>query len=112
MKSGFTLVEVLVALVVLEVGLLGVVGTLLLAARHLDEAQALEGAATVMERTYEELREGLPSGEGTASGREVVPGGEVRWEVLGGDMFRVEFIPEARLPPSTVYGASPPGSFP
>lgn len=105
MRGGFTLVEVLVALVVLEVGLLGVVGTLLLATRLLNEAQVMEGATTVMERMYEEVRQGPAPGKAPPPGSEVVPGGEVRWEALGGGRFRVDFIPEGRVPAATVHGA-------
>lgn len=43
-RRGFTLVEVVVALVVLGAGVLGVVGGALLAARALREAEAVEGA--------------------------------------------------------------------
>jgi len=75
-RVGFTLVEVMVALVVLEVGLLGVVGTLVLAARTLTRAELEEEGAAEVERVLDSLiAAGVTSGDGTVPSR----GGEVRW---------------------------------
>ena len=80
-RSGFTLVEILVALVVLEVGLLGVVGTLWLAARTLTRAEILERGVGVMEGVYDSLSsETAPS-----DGWRPSPPGQVRWSVSGRD---------------------------
>lgn len=81
MRKGFTLVEVLVALVLLEVGLLGVVGTLVLAARTLARAELEERGVAEVERVLDSLSAaGVSSGEG----RSPVRGGEVRWWADGG----------------------------
>lgn len=86
-RRGFTLVEVLVALILLEVGLLGVVGTLLLATRTLTHAELEERGAAVAERVLDSLSAaGVSSGEGRAD----VRGGEVRWRASGG-VVHVEF---------------------
>lgn len=74
-RRGFTLVEVLVALLVLEVGLLGVVGTLVLAAATLADAAELERAVTVMEAAYDQAARGV----GPADGQVPVGAGWVRW---------------------------------
>lgn len=80
-RSGFTLVEILVALVVLEVGLLGVVGTLWLAERTLTGAEILERGVGVMEGVYDSLSsEAAPS-----DGWRPSPPGQVRWRVSGSD---------------------------
>jgi len=61
---GFTLVEVVVALLLLEVAVLGVVGTLVLARRTLTEAEALERAVTGVERVVDSLMASGPMVEG------------------------------------------------
>lgn len=82
-RRGFTLVEVLVALVLLEVGLLGVVGTLVLAARTLTRAELEERGAAEIARVVDSLvAAGLAAGEG----RVPVRGGEVRWRAEGGQL--------------------------
>ncbi|GMV07129.1 MAG: hypothetical protein AMXMBFR53_34040 [Gemmatimonadota bacterium] len=87
-RGGFSLVEILVAVVVLEVGLLGVVGTLVLAARELEGAQRLERAVSAMEAIYDSLR---ASGAGGGEGYTRLEGGGVAWEVGGGGALRVEY---------------------
>lgn len=85
-RSGFTLVEILVAVVILEVGLLGVVGTLWLASRTVTRAELLERGVEVMEGVYDSL-----AGEPTASdGTKSVDLGQVEWFVNGRDL-RLEF---------------------
>lgn len=85
---GFTLVEVLVALVVLEVGLLGVVGTLLLAARTLRKAERLEGAVAEVQRVFDSL---AAVAGGPGQGRQPSHLGEVWWSADGQGVLRVEF---------------------
>jgi len=72
---GFTLVEVVVALVLLEVAVLGVVGTLALARRTLAEAEALERGVTGVERVVDSLRASGFSGDGDVAH----PWGRVTW---------------------------------
>lgn len=105
MSRGFTLVEILVALVILQVGLLGVVGTLVLAARVLNQARDLEVAVAALEAVYDSLRladgtEGRgearlgpgilswSAGADGALGLRYVVGGEVVGEVFGGAEVR------------------------
>ena len=79
---GFTLVEVLVAVVVLEVGLLAVVGTLWIAVHTLTEAEGLERGVAMMEGIYDSL-----SGEGAPTdGSKPLSPGMVRWVVHGRDV--------------------------
>lgn len=89
-RSGFTLVEILVALVVLEVGLLGVVGTLVLAARTLTRAEVHERGVAELEQLWDSLR----WVEAPGSGARERPWGVATWaprdgglslEFLGGD---------------------------
>ncbi|HSW31859.1 MAG TPA: prepilin-type N-terminal cleavage/methylation domain-containing protein [Longimicrobiales bacterium] len=82
-RRGFTLVEVLVALVVFEVGLLGVVGTLWLAAATLARAERTERGVAQLERLYDSLA----SVAAPASGTLVAPSGTVRWRPAGGDLL-------------------------
>jgi prepilin-type N-terminal cleavage/methylation domain-containing protein len=72
---GFTLVEVLVALLVLEVGILAAAGTLLVAARTLRRSEAEARAVNVVESVLDSLQGGADAGafarvtaEGTLSG--------------------------------------------
>lgn len=77
--GGFTLVEVLVALAILEVGMMAAAGTLLLAARVMAEAARTERAAADVAA----LADSLLAGAG-ASGSEVErPGYRLRWERSG-----------------------------
>lgn len=87
-RHAFTLVEVLAAMVVLEVGFLGVVGTLVLAARIQSRAVSLERVVTEAGRLYDSVSSiGAPgSGE--------VPGvvGRVRWTVGADGTLRMEVV--------------------
>lgn len=91
---GFTLVEVLVALVVLEVGLMGVVGTLLLAAGTLTEARRTDAAAVALERVFDSLSTvGIAGG----SGRVDLGGAEVLWTATGAGRVTLRY----RMPPDS-----------
>lgn len=85
MRAGFTLTEVLVALVVIEVGILGVVGTVLVAAAVVARAEAAEGVLAGMEAAVDSLQAGGVSG----SGQTPTPWGVVGWEAEGRRNFRV-----------------------
>ena len=74
---GFTLVEVLVALVIFEVGLLGVVGTLVLASRTLTRAVLLERAVGQVESVLDSLAQA----PGVGDGHRPVVGGGLSWSV-------------------------------
>ena len=89
--GGFTLIEVLVAFVVLELGLLGAVGLLLTAARTLADAIALEGAAAEAATVADSLsRHGV-----RGSGRVERGDWRVVWEPQGGGGLAVSAYPPA-----------------
>lgn len=77
---AFTLIEVVVALVLLEIGLLGVLGTLLLGSRTMTRAETLENAVVAVERAADSLAvHGMQ-----APGWTAFAGGRVIWtEVVG-----------------------------
>lgn len=108
LRSGFTLVEVLVALVVLQVGLLGVVGTLLLASRTLRRAELTEWAVAEVQRTADSL---LATGAGSGAGQASSGPGELRWEVDGGGRLRVEYHSGSEILVA-VEGMANPGAHP
>jgi prepilin-type N-terminal cleavage/methylation domain-containing protein len=87
-RKGFTLVEVLMAIVVLEVGLLGVVGTLVLASHNMRDAVSLERAVSEAERLYDSLTGAPSSGSGLSS----VPNGRLRWSVSEGGIVQVDAL--------------------
>jgi Tfp pilus assembly protein PilV len=75
MTRGFTLVEIVVAIVIFEVGVLGVLGTLVLASRTMARAEALERAVVTVERVADSLSI-HDTGEAGAVG---FAGGRVVW---------------------------------
>lgn len=105
-RRGFTLVEVLVALVLLEIGLLGVVGTLTLAARTLARAELREHAAAAVERVADSL---VATGTTAGQGRVADPAGEVVWSAAAGKLRLVFAAPvdTAFLVIETLAGLAP-----
>lgn len=87
-RRGFTLVEVLMAMVVLEVGFLGVAGTLLLAARTMRRAESLERAVTEAGRLYDSVSSVGEVGPGETP----VAVGRVRWSVGADRTLLVEVL--------------------
>jgi len=87
-RAGFTLVEVIVALVILEVGMLGVVGTLVVASRAVRQATTLEGAVARTERVIDSLAVAGTEGSGSSA----LPGGDLAWIVEAGGTIRVSFV--------------------
>ncbi|NJD18674.1 MAG: prepilin-type N-terminal cleavage/methylation domain-containing protein [Gemmatimonadetes bacterium] len=85
-RRGFTLVEVMVALVVLEVGLLGVLGTLWLATSTLARAERVERGVAEVERVWDSLAAAGDAGSGMLE----TPAGRVRWWPRGSGL-RVEW---------------------
>lgn len=79
--DGFTLVEILVALVVLMVGALGAASTAVLAARLLDSVHTEERAAHVGALVLDSL----VHTPGPISGQRELDGFRVRWEAGAGD---------------------------
>jgi Tfp pilus assembly protein PilV len=76
-RGGFTLLEVVVALVVLEVAVVGLVGSLVLAAAHLRRAETLEMAAA----SAEGLLDSLSRADSAAADTFAYSGGTIAWSV-------------------------------
>lgn len=87
MRGGFTLVEVIVALLILEVGILGVVGTLLLSSRTLARAEAVERGVLGAERVFDSLRGGAAPPTGSWTDGE----GTATWTTSGADSVRIRY---------------------
>ena len=79
--SGFTLVEVLVALVILQVGVLAVVGMIQVSHNLLNRAVHLEWAVAVAESVADSLSRFGYSGAGSFD----LSAGRVGWEPWAGD---------------------------
>jgi prepilin-type N-terminal cleavage/methylation domain-containing protein len=86
-RDGFSLVEVLVALVVLEVGLLGAVGMTLQAQRTLRVIVAHEAASLAVETVADSLA--LAGWAG--AGHRITDEGELRWSIGGSGVVTVSF---------------------
>ncbi len=77
MRGGFTLLEVIVALIVLEVGVVGVVGALVLASSTLARAEVLERAVATTEGILDSLARTRSAGADSV----LYPAGGVSWSV-------------------------------
>jgi Tfp pilus assembly protein PilV len=78
MSRGFTLIEVVVALIVLEVAVIGVLGSMTLSASIMRQAEALERATARAEGVLDSLSAGGEPG----AGMNTFHGGTVEWVVL------------------------------
>lgn len=78
-RAGFTLVEVLVALIILTVGVLGLAGTTALAVRQVTVADITAERATALQSTIERLRS-QPYAN-LAAGSDSIGRFEVTWTV-------------------------------
>ena len=88
---GFTLVEVVVALVILEVGLVGVVSSLVWAAQLTADVAVRERGLTEVTRFVDSLSVAPWAGGGEAS----VAGGRVLWTMEEDSLVWVEFQGDA-----------------
>ncbi|MEX0979645.1 MAG: prepilin-type N-terminal cleavage/methylation domain-containing protein [Gemmatimonadota bacterium] len=91
-SAGFTLIEVVFALVIFTVGLLGVAGMVNVAARTLNGARAMAWAVA----SAAEVADSLAFWGASGDGERLWPEGRVRWEVEeDGDPLRVmiEVVP-------------------
>ena len=93
MKSGFSLLEVIVALVVLEVAVLGAVATVVVASRTMTEAEAIERTVSALEGTADSLSMAATPGQGDKN----VAGGRIHWSVESDGGFVVEFSRDERV---------------
>ena len=101
---GFTIVEALVALVILEVGLLGLVTTAGLVTRMIARGQSATVAAALAHERLERLRAAGCSAPG--GGSQTTQGVTVRWET------RLPPFPRARAVTVSVQEAARPGGRP
>ena len=90
MRGGFTLIEVVVAVLVLQVGMLGALGMLVVAARTLTRAETLTWAVAEAEGVADSL---VAASNPVAGGRPV-RGGSLEWSVAGSGVT-VRFVDEA-----------------
>jgi prepilin-type N-terminal cleavage/methylation domain-containing protein len=90
-SRGFTLVEVVVALVILEVGLVGVVSSLVWAAQLTADVAVRERGLTEVTRFVDSLSAVPWAGGGEAS----VVGGKVLWTMDEDSLVWVEFRGDA-----------------
>ncbi len=84
---GFTLIEVVMALLVLEVGILGAVGVLLLASETLTHAEVVERGVLEAEAALDSLQAGVfPT-----SGLRERPDGTLSWKTSVEGTVRVRY---------------------
>ncbi len=84
---GFTLAEVIVSLLVLEVGVLGTAGTLFIAQRTLSRAEAEERGVCEVERVLDSLGAGAEPGAGARAALE----GTTSWSLASDGHLRVRY---------------------
>jgi type II secretory pathway pseudopilin PulG len=77
MSRGFTLIEVVVAIIVLEVAVVGVLGAMVLSANIMREAEVVERATARAQGALDSLGAGGEPGRGVG----VFDGGIVEWAV-------------------------------
>jgi type II secretory pathway pseudopilin PulG len=83
MRDGFTLLEVVVALLLLELAVVAAVGTLVVASHSLAEAEHLERA--ILEA--EGVLDSLAGAQDVVDGARAYAGGTVEWSVdIGGGL--------------------------
>lgn len=76
---GFTLIEIVIAIVLLEIGMLGVLGTLTIASRTMTRAETLETATITIERVLDSLAvHGMAEAGAVGFG-----GGRISWSADG-----------------------------
>ena len=104
---GFTLLEVLVALVLLSIGILGVSTSAALVSRMVGDGSRLTLAATIATARLEQLR-AIPCASAT-SGTAITRGIEERWSVaaLGPGQSALEVQLSVTYPLRTQFGTVP-----
>ncbi len=103
-QQGFTIVEVIIAIVILTVGLLGFAGTTILVVQQTALAEVATDRAAALQNTIERLR-ALPF-DSVVAGRDSVGIFDLVWEVTNGNRWRsVEIV-------TTGPGLSSLGGFP
>ncbi len=103
-KAGFTIIEVVLAIVILAVGLLGTAGTTLLFVKQTIMADATTDRAIALQSTIEGIR-ALPF-DSVGSGRDSVGAFDVAWTVNTNPRWkRIEIV-------TTGPGMASAGGFP
>lgn len=101
-RGGFTLVETLVAVVILAVGVLGATGTGVVAMRLLSRAEARQDAATAAAM----LLDSLALLDDPGSGRATLGRFEASWSTAGGEIeVRLHPAGDSTADPSVFRGA-------
>lgn len=90
-RAGFTLVEVVVALLILDVGLLGAMGLIVLAQRTLAEADLVERGVADLEGVLDSLGWAAQPGGGARD----VQAGRIEWSVGADGTLGLRFEPRA-----------------
>lgn len=90
MRRGFTLIEVLVALVIFDFGMLALMASSAVAARNLGAANRRQHAQWLATDRVEELRATACAGSPVSTGRAAAPGGLT-------EFWRVESIGSRRV---------------
>ena len=106
-RRGFTLLEVLIALVLLSIGILGVSMSAALVSRMVGDGSRLTLAAAIATARLEQLRS-IPCASAT-SGTAVTRGVEERWSVaaLGPGLNALEVQLSVTYPLRTQFGTGP-----
>jgi prepilin-type N-terminal cleavage/methylation domain-containing protein len=96
-QCGFTVIEVIIAIVVLSIGLLGLVTTAALVTRMIGRGQRSAVAATFAAQQVEQLRAGgcLARNDGTAAlnrGSTVVAQSSWTWTTVGANTYRLSLV--------------------
>ncbi len=104
MSRGFTLVEVVVAVVIFEVGVLGVVGTLLLASQAATRAEAMDRAVATLEGVMDSL---LVAESAVGTGERVIEDGTLVWRFDNGGWITLDWSPLRGAPFSLSTRAMP-----
>lgn len=86
---GFTLVEVVVALLLLEIGVLGALGLLVIAQRSLTDAERLERGVAAAEGLLDSLALGAAPGGGTR----MLGHDTLTWSIDGDGRIRIRLAP-------------------
>ncbi len=102
-SAGFTLVEVVVALLVLEVGLLAVAGTLVVAARTLGRARVeLRGVGEI-----ESVLDSLAAGASPGAYTRTTDDGRLTWSVSADGALRIRYVSRGGRVSIAASGAVP-----
>ena len=103
-KQGFTVVEVIIAIVILAVGLLGFAGTTMLVVQQTTLAEVATDRSAALQSAIERLR-ALPF-DSVVAGRDSIGIYDLVWAVTGGNRWKeVEIV-------TTGPGLSSNGGFP